>query len=111
MTKYEIIDIFDSSPKIDRFVFWDKKTEDDDFDPSIASFDRSFLFNELDHEFENDVIEFLAQISLTYTIYDIDVYSNNFTLTNEMHITLSYDTTNTNIDCEVLDSVLNNIKD
>lgn len=49
MTKNEIIDLLNSSPKIDRFVFWDKKTEDDDFDPAIASFERLSILTLFDN--------------------------------------------------------------
>lgn len=107
MTKNEIINIFNSSPRIERFVFWDKKTQDDDFDASIASFDRYPYDNK--SKFVNDVIEFFAKISLTHTIDDIKVYVSKNIWIKEMNITLSYDVTNTNIDCEVLDAILSNI--
>lgn len=107
MTKNEIIDIFKSSPRIDRFVFWDRKTQDDDFDPSIALFD-GYPYNN-NSKFVNDVIEFFAKISLTHTIDDIKVYADQNIGIKEMHITLSYNVTDTNIDYEVLDAILSNI--
>lgn len=107
MTKKEIINIFNSSPRIERFVFWDKKTQDYDFDASIASFNNYPWDN--NSKFANDVIEFFAKISLTYTIVGITVYVDQNTCTKEMYITLSYNVTDTNIDCEVLDAILTNI--
>lgn len=105
MTKNEIIDLFNSLPKIDRFVFWDRKTQGDDF--SIASFYNYPWDNNI--KFVNDVIEFLAKISLTHTIDDISVYTDPHIGIKEMQITLSYNVTDTNIDCEVLNAILTNI--
>lgn len=101
--KIKILDSLRMNPSADRIEFY-----------YPAEMKKVVIFDKKDskNDFESDVIDFLANASLTYTIRDFRYSSVDFHYIERpiFSFFLEYSVIDTNIDCETIEAFIENIR-